>query len=146
MKTLCWLTLVPALAFILVLVLSGERTSRAGVPAADDADVYRAGRNFIPTPTFSEEEDRALLALFKRLRVADVSDGMDKAGLQNVGLVDPDIHPLWKDTVHFSHRVVGIAVTARYVPTNKPPAGKRGAEAFDTWVGEWYSTISPEPP
>ena len=44
---------------------------------------------------------------------------MDVVGLADVGLVDPEIHALWKDTERFTHRIVGIAVTARYVPTNK---------------------------
>jgi len=32
-----------------------------------------------------------LLALFDGLRVADVTDGMDAVGLQNVGLMDPSV-------------------------------------------------------
>ena len=60
--------------------------------------------------------------MYKWLRVADVSDGMDVAGLQDVGTVDPAIHALWKDTEKFTHRTVGIAVTARYVPTNRREA------------------------
>jgi regulator of RNase E activity RraA len=36
-------------------------------------------------------------------------------------------------------------VTARYVPTNKPPAAAMEAEAFDEWVGRWYGELSPEP-
>jgi regulator of RNase E activity RraA len=68
---------------------------------------------------------------------------MDAVGLQNVGLVSADIRPLWRDTEHFTHRFVGIAVTARYVPTNKAPAGRR--PDFDRWVGEWYGELSAEP-
>ncbi len=79
------------------------------------------------------------------LRVADVSDGMDAVGLHNLGLMDPAIHPLWKDAASYRHRFVGIAVTARYVPTNRPPAGRRDVEDFDRWVGEWYTELSPEP-
>ncbi len=75
----------------------------------------------------------------------DVSDGMDAVGLHNTGLMDPAIHPLWKDAETYSHRFVGIAVTARYVPTNRSPAGKRSTEDFDAWVGEWYTELSPEP-
>jgi regulator of RNase E activity RraA len=106
---------------------------------------YRGGKNFIPTKVYSEKADLEVLQLFEGLRVADVSDGMDAAGLQNTGLVSPDIRPLWRDTKHFTHRFVGIAVTARYVPTNKPPAGRRKTEEFDQWVGRWYADLSPEP-
>ena len=120
---------------------------RVGVPAEpeDKAAELRAGKNFIPTVVYGEEEDNAVLRLFEGLRVADVSDGMDKAGLQNTGLVSADIRPLWRDTQTFRHRFVGIAVTARYVPTNKPAAGHQETEEFDKWVGQWYRNLSSEP-
>ena len=105
----------------------------------------RAGKGFIATPVFTAEEDRALLALFDGLRVADVTDGVDAMGLQNVGLMDPEVRPLWKDTQDYSHRFVGIAVTARYVPTQRAAAGKRSVEEYDKWSGDWYNTLSPEP-
>jgi regulator of RNase E activity RraA len=70
---------------------------------------------------------------------------MDKAGLPGIGLVDPSILPLWTDLKNFSHRFAGIAVTARYVPTQKPHAGKRTPEEFDKWEGEFYSQYSSEP-
>jgi 4-hydroxy-4-methyl-2-oxoglutarate aldolase len=113
--------------------------------APQDPDVVRSGKNFIPTPVYSEEEDRKILALFAGLRVADVVDGMDKVGLPNTGSVDPAIHALWKDTVRYAHRIAGIAVTARYVPTNKPSAAVRETGEFDAWVGSWYTNLSPEP-
>ena len=72
-------------------------------------------------------------------------DGMDQAGLQNIGAMDAEIGPLWRDLAHFKHRAVGIAVTARYVPTNRPPAGELDVKQFDKWVGQWYSELSPEP-
>ena len=40
-------------------------------------------------------------------------------GLQDIGIVDEQIRALWKDTEKFTHRTVGIAVTARYVPSNR---------------------------
>ncbi|HEY2945441.1 MAG TPA: RraA family protein, partial [Vicinamibacteria bacterium] len=78
-------------------------------------------------------------------RVADVTDGMDAVGLQNVGLMDPGIRPLWKDAKTYRHRFVGIAVTARYVPTNRAQAGKRPTKEYDDWAGEWYDKLSSEP-
>jgi len=111
-------------------------------PAAED---LRAGRNFIETKIYSEEDDLRTLRLFDGLRVSDVSDGMDKVGLTNVGLMSPEIHASWKDTTHYRHRFVGIAVTARYVPTNKPPAPPMETAAFDKWVGETYNKVTPEP-
>ncbi|HPP02431.1 MAG: RraA family protein [Candidatus Omnitrophica bacterium] len=108
-------------------------------------DELRAGKNFIPTKIYTEEEDQEILQLFQGLRVTDTSDGMDKAGLPGIGLMDPGILPLWKDTGRFTHRIVGIAVTVRYVPTQKPPAGKMAPEEFDKWEGNFYSQYSSEP-
>lgn len=85
------------------------------------------------------------LKLYEGLRVADVSDGMDKSGLHGIGLVNPMIRSLWKNTKHFTHRIVGIALTARYVPTQQPPAGKLEPEQFDEWEGHFYSHYSSEP-
>ena len=109
------------------------------------AEPPRSGTNFIPTQVYSEEDDAKLLKFFEGLRVADVSDGMDAVGLQNTGLMDPEIHPLWRDAKEYKHRFIGIAVTVRYVPSQRPPAGKLPRAEFDSWVGNWYSTLSPEP-
>jgi 4-hydroxy-4-methyl-2-oxoglutarate aldolase len=112
----------------------------------DDNESLRRGKNFIETPVYSEQDDLAILTLFDGLRVADVSDGMDRAGLPDVGLMDPSIHPLWKDTEHFTHRIIGIAVTVRYVPTNKPlPDHQKKMDEFDAWVGKTYNADTPEP-
>ena len=94
---------------------------------------------FIPYVRYAAEDNRRVLEAYKYLRVADVSDGMDVVGLQDVGLVDPEIHALWKDTDGFTHRVVGIAVTARYVPTNRREP-KMDQKTIDTW----YGTITSE--
>ena len=116
----------------------------AQTPKATEADALRAGRGFIATPVYSEAADKAVLELFKGLRVADVVDGMDAVGLVDTGTMDPEIHPLWRDTASFSHRFVGIAVTARYVPTQQPTAGVLPVDAYDAWAGEWYEKRSPE--
>lgn len=114
------------------------------VAQAQPAD--RGGRNFIATRTFSAEEDQRILKAFDGLRVADVTDGMDFVGLQNVGLMDPEIHPLWKDAKTYAHRFIGIAVTVRYVPTQRPAAGgNKSYEQFRAWEGQWYNELSPEP-
>jgi len=132
-----------------VLLLLAVGGPRMAAPAADEkpdpAAELRAGKSFLPTRVFSEEDDQKLLALFDGLRVADISDGMDAVGLQNVGLMDAGIQAAWRDTKEFTHRFTGIAVTARYVPTQRPPAGRRPVEDFDRWVGVWYRDISSEP-
>lgn len=133
---------------VVLILVTIFTAAAAGAQTEQDAaalDELRAGQGFITTPVFTAEEDQELLVLFDGLRVADVSDGMDAAGLPNRGLMDPAIHPLWKDAKTFSHRFVGIAVTARYVPTNRPYAGKMSTEDFDAWVGNWYWKLSSEP-
>ncbi len=112
---------------------------------AAENNAARTGQTFMEVKSFTLEEDRALLKAFEGLRVADVSDGMDFVGLHDIGLMNPEIHPLWKDPVEYKHRIIGIAVTSRYVPTQQPPAGKRSEAEFDKWVGDFYNQRSPEP-
>lgn len=99
---------------------------------------------FLHGKTYPLEEDRKILQLYEGLRVADVSDGLDMVGLPDAGLMDPAIRPLWRDTDEFRHVFVGIAVTVRYVPTNRPRP-KLSLEEFPQWEGRWYREISPEP-
>lgn len=128
---------------VLALVMAAPAAAQ---PSASEIADYRDGKNFIATRTFSAEEDQRILKAFEGLRVADVTDGMDFVGLQNVGLMDPEIHPLWKDAQTFDHRFIGIAVTVRYVPTQRPAAGGgRTYEDFRAWEGKWYNELSPEP-
>jgi len=127
--------------FVILSIMSSGDMAAGGSDAAD----LRSGKNYIATPVYSEEDDAAILKLFEGLRVADVCDGMDKAGLKNIGLMSPEIRPLWRDTEKFTHRFAGIAVTARYVPTNKPPIARAETQPFNRAVGEWYAKLSPEP-
>ena len=122
-----------------VALLAAAPTVRAG------AEDLRAGRGFIETTVYTAAQDQELLQLFDGLRVADCTDGMDAVGLPGVGLMDPAIHPLWKDAKAFTHRFAGIAVTARYVPTQRAWAGRLPEEQYDAWSGKWYNELSPEP-
>ena len=127
-----------------LLIVSFALPAAAQAPKAPDTDALRAGWSFIATPRHSESEDKAVLALFKGLRVSDVVDGMDAVGLVDTGTMDPEIHALWRDTANFTHRFAGIAVTARYVPTQRPTAGVLSVDAYDAWAGDWYDRLSPE--
>ena len=142
LRLLAYLGTGAALMFLVALPSGPAQAEQKTTPSAED---LRAGKGFIATRVYSTEEDEQTLKLFDGLRVADVADGMDKVGLTNTGLMSPDIHAAWKDTEHYTHRFVGIAVTARYVPTNKAPAPAMETEAFDKWVGDWYSRLSSEP-
>src|SRR3990172_801569 len=134
-----------AWAALTLLVASSSGPAQAEQKTAPTVEDLRAGKGFIATRVYSAEEDQQTLKLFDGLRVADVADGMDKVGLTNIGLMSPEIHAAWKDTEHYTHRFVGIAVTARYVPTSNPPAPAMETDAFDKWVGDWYSKLSSEP-
>jgi 4-hydroxy-4-methyl-2-oxoglutarate aldolase len=98
-------------------------------------------------PAVSQEKltDEQILKLYEGLRVADVSDGMDMVGLRDAGLMDQTIEALWKDTENMTHILRGIAVTARYIPTNKVVKNPMPKEEFQKWEGDWYGKISSEP-
>jgi len=101
------------------------------------------GKNFLHTKQYSDAEDMEILELYKDLRVADVSDGMDMVGLPGRGLVDPAIHASWMDQEALTHVFRGIAITVRYVPTQKPDRPNAG-EDFKKWEGNFYNSYSSE--
>jgi len=108
-----------------------------------DPSEMRSGYNFIETTWYSEAEDAELLKLYEGLRVADVSDGMDRVGLPDQGLVDAAIHPSWVDYEELSHIIRGIALTVRYVPTMKSDRPEP-EEDFSAWEGKFYTEYSSE--
>jgi len=127
---------------ILNLLLSIFIVSQVSAQKPDKAALLK-GVNFIDTRTYSAEDDAKILDLYKNLRVADVSDGLDMAGLPGTGLVIPEIHSCWVDLKDFKHVFRGIAVTVRYVPTQRPALPASG-EDFSKWEGNFYSTYSHE--
>jgi 4-hydroxy-4-methyl-2-oxoglutarate aldolase len=124
-------------ATICLLAFASVWTAKAQQPA--ESTIPPKVRLFIPYKDYTAEENQKILAMYKWLRVADVSDGMDVVGLKDIGLVDPEVHALWRDTQNFTHRIHGIAVTARYVPTNR-----REAKMDDKLIGQYYSTVTSE--
>ncbi|MDT0651347.1 RraA family protein [Autumnicola edwardsiae] len=98
----------------------------------------------------SDVSDEVLLELYRGARVNDVVDGLVTVGYMDVGVMDPEIAPLWRDVQTMEHRISGIAVTARYAPTNRPRnAGSdltkpENYEDYRNWRGMWYSTLSGE--
>ena len=79
----------------------------------------------------SETARKEILDLYQDLRITDVLDGMDLIGLQDIGLMDNNIRPLWRDAENFTHRFTGFAVTIRYVPTDV----RVGRNSFPTLEG-----------
>ncbi|NIM90959.1 MAG: RraA family protein [Candidatus Aminicenantes bacterium] len=108
-----------------------------------DPEQLEKGVNFIQVPAYSQEENTEILKLYDGLRVADVKDALDRIGLQDVGLVNPEIQAAWKDLKTLRHQFRGIALTVRYVPSNLPnrPEAK---EDFESWEGHFYETYSSE--
>ena len=99
----------------------------------------------------ADVSDEVLLELYRGARVTDVVDGLATVGYMGVGVMDPKIVPLWIDVETMKHRFAGIAVTARYGPTNRPM--HPGADLtkpenygeYRKWRGMWYSQLSTEP-
>lgn len=92
----------------------------------------------------SDKARKEILDLYKDLRVTDVLDGMDLIGLQDIGLMDNDIRPLWRDPDKFTHRIVGFAVTVRYVPTDTR-VGENSFKTIEdakTWKDQQYGRAS----
>jgi 4-hydroxy-4-methyl-2-oxoglutarate aldolase len=95
--------------------------------------------------------DEVLLELYRGARVADVVDAMTTVGLMDIGTMDPEIAPLWKDVGDMSHRFSGVAVTVRYGPTNRPRhpgadlTDPANYQVYRDWRGMWYSQLSTEP-
>lgn len=89
-------------------------------------------------------ERQAILDLYRGLRVTDVSDGLDVAGRADLGLMDPDIRPLHRDTEGFTHRFVGFAHTVRFVPTNHPVTA-RTPDEMKTFISDWYRELARGP-
>jgi 4-hydroxy-4-methyl-2-oxoglutarate aldolase len=79
-----------------------------------------------------------LVKLFDGLRVADVRDGMDWAGLHVKGTVSPEITPLFPGA-----KATGIAHTVRLRPSEKAVPALTGEQytewAYKYWYGEVYS-------
>ena len=123
----------------IIILLLLNHTGLAQVSKED----LKKGINLIETKVYSAEEDSKILSMYQGLRVADVSDGMDMVGLPNTGLVDHSIHPDWVDHDDLSHVFRGIAITARYIPTQRPNRPEPG-EDFKKWEGNFYNSYSNE--
>lgn len=104
---------------------------------------YSSSNSFCQSDKKGSDED--ILMMYAKLRVADVSDGLDMVGLRDLCILDQKIVPLWRDIDSLKHIIRGIAITVRYVPTNKVVKNPMGAEEFKEWEGNWYNEISSEP-
>lgn len=78
----------------------------------------------------------ALLPRFKYVRVVDVADAMDGIGYFDIGLMDPDIRPLW-----LGQKWWGVAVTQRCVPSNRPMWKLNSTEEIVDAHGVWFREV-----
>ncbi len=93
----------------------------------------------------SQAERESLLRLYAGLRVTDVCDGMDAVGLQDLGLMDKRIRPLWRDSETFAHRICGFAHTVRFVPTGRRAPSFASLEEHLKWKNWWYEQLANGP-
>lgn len=77
---------------IILFSLSAALNSPILLSQSASREALVKGINFIETKTYTAEEDTRILDLYKNLRMADVSDGLDMAGLPGTGVVIPEIH------------------------------------------------------
>ena len=79
------------------------------------------------------EQQMELVDQYRYLRVVDVSDAMDGLGYFDLGLMDPEIRPLWQGM-----RFWGPAVTLRCVPSNRPMWKLESTEDIVADHARWY--------
>ena len=73
---------------------------------------------------------------YKYLRVVDVVDAMDGLGYFNVGLMWPEIRPLW-----LGMKFWGPALTIRCVPSNRPMWKLDNTEDIVDAHGIWFKEV-----
>jgi regulator of RNase E activity RraA len=111
----------------------------------------RQAQTSAATPAAQEFSDEVLLQLYDGARVTDVVDAMVTVGYIDVGVMERNIAPLWRDPQTMSHRFAGIALTVRYGPTNHPKhpgadlTKPENYNQYRRWRGMWYSQMSSEP-
>ena len=129
-----------AVVMIIAVCAFGQET----VPQLPEEQL-RNGANLLPYHDYSNEDPMPLVKKYEGLRVTDVRDAMQAIGLQDIGVMDHSIRPLWRDsTEKLAHRIYGVALTYQYLPTNKPQAGNMSYESFSEWHDRWYRDFAPE--
>ncbi|NIM05932.1 MAG: RraA family protein [Armatimonadetes bacterium] len=78
----------------------------------------------------------ALPRLYKYLRVADVSDALDGIGYFNLGLMSPEIRPLWAGMKFW-----GVAFTMRCIPANRPMWRLKSTQEIVDAHSIWFKEV-----
>ena len=99
-------------------------------------------KQYLKVQQYSAEEGSRILKLYNGLRVADIIDALDVAGLQDITMMDRNIRPLWRDEQKFTHRIHGVALTVRLMPAQEraPHFNSRAEER--PWEAAWYRNQS----
>ena len=77
-----------------------------------------------------------LRKLYKHLRVVDVCDAMDGIGYFDIGLMSPEIRPLWPGMAFW-----GVALTIRCVPANRPMWRLATTDEIVDAHGVWFREV-----
>jgi len=112
-----YVRVISVVLLIFLLVILATRAEERTIPKKLSTP---QGVRLLQNKSFddSDQTRQRILELYRDLRLTDVLDAMDLIGLQDIGLMDKNIRPLWRDVEKFSHRIVGFAVTVRHVPTD----------------------------
>ena len=73
---------------------------------------------------------------YEPLRVADVCDALDGIGYFEVGLMNPEVRPLWSGM-----RFWGVAFTIRCVPANRPMWKLETTADIVDAHGKWFAQV-----
>jgi regulator of RNase E activity RraA len=137
-------------SFIIVLALAGVLGCATTALCQDEApkltgDQIKKGATLLQYKDYSNEDPMPLVHKYEGLRVSDVIDAMQAIGMQDTGLMDKSIRPLWRDnTERAAHRIYGVAITYQYFPTNRPQAAPMSLDEFKKWHRNWYTNYAPE--
>lgn len=77
-----------------------------------------------------------LASMYKLLRVVDVCDALDGIGYFDIGLVSPEVRPLW-----LGMKFWGPAATIRLVPSNRPMWSLGSTEEIVRAHGVWFDAV-----
>jgi regulator of RNase E activity RraA len=86
--------------------------------------------------TIRTEDPFRLRRYFAPLRVVDVCDALDGIGYFNIGLMSPEIRPLW-----LGMKFWGVAFTLRCVPANKPMWKLNSTEEIVDAHRIWFDAV-----
>jgi len=91
-----------------------------------------------PTVSYDKADTSDLASLYQHLRVVDVVDALDGIGYFNIGLMDPEVRPLWSGMKFW-----GEAATIRAVPSNKPMWKLESTDDIVHAHGIWFKENPP---